>query len=261
MKKLYYIEGVSHFRSYTNTHAEPSLLARWRLFSGSPHLLQNYVFSLLFTQRLSKVILAYLAGRHASFNINSPCDSPFPSNLSSNTWGYKGNQGCLQSDFALGFGTSNWSQAHTPPIRGAHPARPWNCQAGWQLAHSPVALHPLAESPFLSFFDITHLPGLRPRRRKLFFPFPGAHLQVSPAALPRAPTRSPLLQSSLRDSSPNSWHPAALQQLRTAPVGKQWKPTKPPPRAVSEEAGGSSLPGRVSASPRGRWQGSESPAR
>lgn len=37
----------------------------------------------------------------------------------------------------------------------------------------------------------------------------------------RAPTRSPLLQSPLRDSSPNSWHPAALQQLRTAPVGKQ----------------------------------------
>lgn len=30
--------------------------------------------------------LAYLAGRHASFNINSPCDIPFPSNRSSDTW-------------------------------------------------------------------------------------------------------------------------------------------------------------------------------
>ena len=61
-------------------------LPRRRIFSGSPQLLQNYLFSILFIQTLSKVILAYLAGRHASFNINSPCDSPFTSNLSSNTW-------------------------------------------------------------------------------------------------------------------------------------------------------------------------------
>lgn len=56
---------------------------------------------------------------------------------------------CLQSDFALRFGTSNWPQAHTPPVRGAHPAGSRNCHEGWQLVHSPVALHRSQKAPSL----------------------------------------------------------------------------------------------------------------
>lgn len=104
--------------------------------------------------------------------------------ISPQTRGYKEKYGCLQSDSALVFGTSNWSQAHTPPIRGSHPSRSRNCQAGWQLAHPPFALQPLAESPFLGHLDIAHLLGPPLESKETFSPFPGAHLQVSSATLP-----------------------------------------------------------------------------
>lgn len=58
---------------------------------------------------------------------------------------------CLRSDSALGFGTGNWPQAHTYPQSEAHTRPgPGTVIAGWQLAHLPVALHPLAESLFLT---------------------------------------------------------------------------------------------------------------
>lgn len=145
-------------------------LLRPRLFPRSVHLLQNYLFSLLFTQKLSKVILAYLAGRHASFNINSPCDSPFPSNLCSNTWGYKEKYGCLQSDFALGSGTNNWSQAHTPPIRGAHPVGSRNCHAADSWHTLPLPSTRSQKAPSLVTLTLLTCLGLSSRPTKLFTP-------------------------------------------------------------------------------------------
>lgn len=60
-KNLYYIKRVSHLRNSTSIQVTPELFTK-KLFSGFLHLLQNYLFSLLFTQTLSKVTIS-VSGR------------------------------------------------------------------------------------------------------------------------------------------------------------------------------------------------------
>lgn len=64
-KKLQDINRVSRFRSPTGLPATPALLTKTRVIFSS-HLLQNYLFSGLFTQQLGKVMIS-ISGRKACF--------------------------------------------------------------------------------------------------------------------------------------------------------------------------------------------------
>lgn len=86
-KKLHFSNGDSHFRSSTRTHVTPELFTKTKVIFQVLISCRTTCSHYCLPKRLAGWLLAYLAGRHASFNINSPCDSPFPSNLSSNTWG------------------------------------------------------------------------------------------------------------------------------------------------------------------------------
>lgn len=65
-KKLQDIKRVSCFRSPTGLPATPALLTKTRAIFSSLHLLQNYLFSGLFTQQLGKVMVS-ISGRKACF--------------------------------------------------------------------------------------------------------------------------------------------------------------------------------------------------
>lgn len=52
--------------SSASTHVKPSLFTKTKVIFRFSQLLQNYLFSLLFTQRLSKVLIS-ISGRKTSF--------------------------------------------------------------------------------------------------------------------------------------------------------------------------------------------------
>lgn len=168
--------------------------------------------------------------------------------------------------FAVWLRARLWHQqlvtsTHTPNQRRA-PRRVPELSCGWQLAHSPTALHPLAESPFLSHLDIAHLPGPQLSTYETFYPFLEAHLQVSPAAPPE-PQQGALCYNFCSRTLRPIPGIRPLFSDSEQPSRKVMKNYRdPPPCAVSEEAveAASSAACRL-AGESGRWQGSESPAR
>lgn len=65
-KKSYYMKAVSHLASSASTHVKPSPFTKTKVIFRFSQLSLNYLFSLLFTQRLSKVLIS-ISGRKTGF--------------------------------------------------------------------------------------------------------------------------------------------------------------------------------------------------
>lgn len=173
------------------------------------------------------------------------------------------NAPCLRADSALGFGTGNWPRAHTPPVRGAHPAGSRNCHCGL-TAGTPSCRPPPARGkpPPYSHLDTAHLLSLSPRPRKLF--------SLSQQLTYRY--RPPVSQSPNKEPFVTIFAPGVLTQFlafscplatQSSPVGKQSKPTEPPPRGGLRGGREEAAPSAAcpAAGEFGRRRGGELPAR
>lgn len=146
------------------------------------------------------------------------------------------------TDFALGFGITNWPEAHrhthTPPVRGEHPACSRNCQAGLTAGTPCCAFRGLSGSPFLAV-TLTEaiLVGRSARPWKLFFPFPERTYRC----------RSPPLQSPNKGPFVSTFAPGLLTQRlpfawpSATRIGKLAQTIEPPnpqtlPRVAREDA-------------------------
>lgn len=185
----------SHFRSSKSAHVKPSLFTKTKvIFRFSPISCRTTCSHYCLPKRLARWLLAYLAGRHASFNINSPCDSPLPSNLNSNTWGHK--EKYLVCSLTLRYALAPAiGHRHTHPQSEAltllGPGTVMKADSWYTLPLPSTALRkPL---PY-SHFDTAHLLGPQPSAKDTFFPPPKSSLTGIVRPLPEHQTRGSLLQ-------------------------------------------------------------------